>query len=325
MKTISKYKNIIIVGTNYSLLIALLLLKMEDCYIFLANNLKCNIENSILKNNIYNTNLYLKKKGIFGILNYYYNFMLYFYKVKKYKNTRTNFYVNSCLREIGILSKYNLLEDGTVDYKIAEHSKFSLKNILKLDFRRNVFNKIKKIYLTGLAPIPEEIRDKVEIIDLRELWNKKSDIEKKEILNVFGFDRRIVNSIKNKKYILYTQPLSEDKVLLEDEKIELYSKILKNYDKNNVILKKHPREKTNYKKNFPDIEVINQVFPAELLSFLDIHFEKAITIFSTAALTDKKGNVDFYGTEIHPKLLKKFGSQDNIMKRNAFLDEKEKK
>ena len=71
---------------------------------------------------------------------------------------------------------------------------------------------------------------------------------------------------------------------------------------------------------------MDQSFPAELFNLLDIKFEKAITIFSTAALTDSKVKVDFYGTEIHPKLLKKFGSQDTIMKRNAFfLDEEEKK
>ena len=70
---------------------------------------------------------------------------------------------------------------------------------------------------------------------------------------------------------------------------------------------------------------MDQVFPAELLTLLDIHFKKAITIFSTAALTDSKVKVDFYGTEIHPKLFERFGSQDTIMKRNAFLDEEEKK
>ena len=50
---------------------------------------------------------------------------------------------------------------------------------------------------------------------------------------------------------------------------------------------------------------MDQVSPAELLTLLDIHFEKAITIFSTAALTDDKVQVDFYGTEIHPKLFKR--------------------
>lgn len=229
-----------------------------------------------------------------------------------------------------LFNNFYLLEDGSMSYsrRLLKKRK-GIRKFVDVIFQRKKMlgrdSAVKKIYLTGLAPIPEEIKDKVEIINLKELWNKKSDVEKEEILNIFGFDKNIVNNIKNRKYILYTQPLSEDEVLLESEKIELYSKILEKYDKNYVVLKKHPREKTDYKKIFPDIEVMDQVFPAELLTLLDIHFEKAITIFSTAALTDDKVQVDFYGTEIHPKLFKRFGSQDKIMKRNVFLNEEEKK
>ena len=232
-----------------------------------------------------------------------------------------------------LFKNFYLIEDGSMSYSTILVDYFAkrqgIKKIIDTIFQRKKMlgrdSAVKKIYLTGLAPIPEEIKDKVEIINLKELWNKKSDVEKEEILNIFGFDKNIVNNIKNRKYILYTQPLSEDEILLENEKIELYSKILKKYNENYIVLKKHPREKTDYKKIFPDIEVMDQVFPAELLTLLDIHFEKAITIFSTAALTDDKVQVDFYGTEVHPKLFQEFGSQDIIMRRNAFLDEEEKK
>lgn len=232
-----------------------------------------------------------------------------------------------------LFKNFYLIEDGSMSYSTILVDYFAkrqgIKKIIDTIFQRKKMlgrdSAVKKIYLTGLAPIPEEIKNKVEIINLKELWDKKSDDEKEEILNIFGFDKNIINSIKNRKYILYTQPLSEDEILLESEKIELYFKILEKYDKNYVVLKKHPREKTDYKKIFPDIEVMDQVFPAELLTLLDIHFEKVITIFSTAALTDDKVQVDFYGTEIHPKLFKRFGSQDKIMKRNVFLNEEEKK
>lgn len=65
---------------------------------------------------------------------------------------------------------------------------------------------------------------------------------------------------------------------------------------------------------------MDQSFPAELFNLLDIKFKKAITIFSTAALSDKEIEIDFYGTEIHPKLMERFGSMENVMKRNAYLD-----
>lgn len=339
-------KKIFLYETERGLLFFLLLNNFfKDEYFFIIeknkknNNIKLN--NKIFKNIIIFNNKNLFYDRTIGIL---------FFR-KKYKELLQKIENNSVIlfgldhiflgSNVFYKEKIYLLEDGMMNYSFYNSPllknwktkiKKSISNFINLIFNLKVripygiSETVKKIYLTGLAPIPEEIKDKVEIINLKELWNKKSDDEKEEILNIFGFDKSIVNSIKNRKYILYTQPLSEDEVLLENEKIELYSKILKKYDKNCIVLKKHPREKTDYKKIFPDIEVMDQVFPAELLTLLDIHFEKAITIFSTAALTDSKVKVDFYGTEIHPKLLKKFGSQDTIMKRNAFfLDEEEKK
>lgn len=39
---------------------------------------------------------------------------------------------------------------------------------------------IKKIYLTGITFIPDKIKEKVEIINLKELWKKKKLEEKKK-------------------------------------------------------------------------------------------------------------------------------------------------
>ena len=178
---------------------------------------------------------------------------------------------------------------------------------------------VKKIYLTGLAQIPEEIKDKVEIVDLKKLWKLKTKEEQGGILEVFGFNREILEKIKEKNTILFTQPLSEDGILNEQEKIELYSKIILKYPKEKLIIKTHPREKTNYSKVFNEIYILEQNFPAEIFKLLEISFKKGITLFSTAVLANNCEEIDFYGTEVHPKLLKKFGSMDHIMKRNKFL------
>ena len=136
-----------------------------------------------------------------------------------------------------LFKNFYLVEDGNMSYSTILVDYFNkrqgIKKVIDTIFQRKKMlgrdSAVKKIYLTGLAPIPEGIKNKVEIVNLKELWDKKSDDEKEEILNIFGFDKNIVNSIKNRKHILYTQPLSEDEVLLENEKIELYSKILKKY------------------------------------------------------------------------------------------------
>ena len=56
-----------------------------------------------------------------------------------------------------------------------------------------------KIYLTGLASVPKEISSKVEIINLKELWNKKSILEQNKILEIFSFDLNTKEKIKDKK------------------------------------------------------------------------------------------------------------------------------
>ena len=120
------------------------------------------------------------------------------------------------------------------------------------------------------------------------------------------------------------QPLSEDELLLETEKIEIYKKIIIKYSEENIVIKPHPRETTNYKNIFPKIEIIFENFPSEFLDLYDIKFEKIITLFSTAALNLARGNFKnliFYGTRVHPKLLEKWGDSDLIMKANAFLEE----
>lgn len=81
----------------------------------------------------------------------------------------------------------------------------------------------------------------------------------------------------------------------------------------------HPREKTNYKDIFKEILVLEQSFPAEIFELLEIKFDKGITIFSTAVLSTKSKEIDFYGTEAHHKLLERFGSMEHIIKRNKFL------
>ncbi|MEG2256476.1 MAG: glycosyltransferase family 52, partial [Cetobacterium sp.] len=122
--------------------------------------------------------------------------------------------------------------------------------------------------------------------------------------------------------ILFTQPLSEDNIITEEEKIEIYLKIIKKYPKDRLIIKTHPREKTNYKNIFKEYLVLDNPFPFEILNILDVKFNKAITLFSTAALgLGKEVEVDFYGTEVHIKILERFSSCDSIMKRNCFLEE----
>lgn len=267
-----------------------------------------------------------------GFINYYYNRFKFFYEIKKLKKVEvfgSDYSIESWIfRNNGMI----LIEDGVANYLSHELQPISLKNRIKnwmkLYFSPKEYtpfgysDKVKKIYLSGLSVIPKKIEHKVEIINLKELWDKKTLEEQNEILDIFSFDSSIKEKIKGRDMILFTQPLSEDKILTEEEKIEIYSKIVKKYPKDKLIIKTHPREKTDYKNIFKEYLVLDNPFPFEILNLLDVKFTKAITLFSTAALgLGKNVETDFYGTEIHPKIFDRVGSCDNIMKRNCFLKE----
>jgi len=217
----------------------------------------------------------------------------------------------------------DLFEHGVINYQTEfDGIEQKIKRIIfKMEkpYGRNKY--VKNIFLRGSGKIPEDIKNKVKIIDLKELWNQLDFSSRNKILNVFGLDVEKLKIIETKNTILFTQPFSEDKVISEDEKIDLYKKIIKDYDRKSLVIKAHPREKTEYNKIFEDIMVLENTFPAELLLLNEFKFEKVVTISSTAvSVFFNKSEIDFYGSEVHPKILKYFGNLDFFMKRNKFIE-----
>lgn len=320
------YKQIGVFNTKYSLLIFLLLHKKmkKNTYFIFGDDMNLKFGKQIynlkkikfFNNKVLNIFIEIFENTCLKILLFNKNIPIYGQDHIRLGNKllyKKNFYV---------------IEDGVLSYK-------NIDNKNKKSLMRNFFEKIlgryphlgrsenvKKIYLTGLAPVPKEIAHKVEIINLKNLWNNKTLEEQNEILDIFSFDSDIKQKVIGKDIILFTQPLSEDNVVTENEKIAIYSKIIKKYPKERLIIKSHPRELTKYKEIFKNYLVLDNPFPFEILNLLDVRFIKAVTLFSTAALgLGDNIKVDFYGTEVHPKILKKFGSCENIMKRNCYLEE----
>lgn len=217
------------------------------------------------------------------------------------------------------------LEDGVVNYNekaLNEIINKKEKNRFFKNFRDKFLKKskiryktlglsekIQKIYLTGLMEIPEVIKNKVELVNIKEKWEKLPLEKKKKILNIFGFDNnnlKILNEEEN-KILLITQTFSEDKFISEEEKIKMYEEIINMYPGQKIVIKPHPRERTNYSKIFPNVEIIRSNFPLEVLMVLNIKFKEVVTVYSTAALNFKGiTNVNFLGTENYPKIKEKF-------------------
>lgn len=332
-------KKIFIGYTQYQLLIFLLLKEKNDKITFILPKYLERLKNNF--NEKYEIKVFdLEKPSLKSIKRY----IIYCLGLKKFIKTLnitedTILYGDNIINYL--VSNKNLLykiEDGTGNYnsKLYEEQLVSFKvklyfiieNIIFLIiFRKRLLTekeklkkRVNKYYATEIAPLNLWFENITERINLKKLWDEKTEIEKEEILNIFGVTKKLLFEF-DKKMILFTQPLSEDGIITEEKKIDLYKKILKNYDEEKIMIKPHPREKTKYATIFKKCKVIEENFPSEILKLMGIKIERAITMFSTAALHfDKDIKIDFYGTEIDKTIFETFGSQDEIMKRNAFLD-----
>lgn len=292
--------------------------------IYLLFNIK-NIENT---NFIFETRnkLNLKKYVLeeFQIKNKYYKKYILYKLFRKLSKNVNEIWIHDHLEYseyfVSKFKNIKLLEDGLLNYTHTESlkkKKIKIKNWLlggPLFIDRNRFgisDSISEIYLTNLKPIPKEIKSKVKIINLKEKWDSLDEKEKDKILNIFNFEKDKINKkLKNKKIILITQPLSEDEALTEEEKIDIYKNIIKKYNEDEILIKPHPREKTNYKKVFPNVEVLESDFPLEIQTFLLSDIKEVVTLFSTAVYNFEgiAKKIEFLGTKVNKKLIKKFGT-----------------
>lgn len=198
---------------------------------------------------------------------------------------------------------FSLLEDGLGNY--IDHAKNRtsiIKNLLLRGEEWGYSKKVDKIYLTNLATVPERLAGKVININIQEAWGKIDKTNQTKILNVFNLDKSI--SLDRIDVMLMTQPFSEDRVISEHEKIEIYRKIIRNY-KGVIAIKPHPREKTDYKSYF-SLPVMDGTVPIQFMLLFN-RPSKIVTCFSSISENDYNIPVDIYGTGMCDKLQLKYG------------------
>ena len=320
--------NIYIIYNYWELLLSLIILeqsKSKDNILIISGN---EIDNEIL--------IKLEKYYKFIKFNFKSNKFIklftFYYKINYFLPKKLNSILIHSKRIISfsdqdVVTRYfiknkkniDLYEHGSVHYQekfddLPQKIKSKIFGMEK-PYGRNKY--IKNIYLRGTGKIPKDIEDKVVLIDIEYLWSLIKKESEDRIFEIFGLDSEEIKKVRSKEIILFTQPFSEDNVLSEKEKIELYKHIIENYNIEKLLIKSHPREKTNYKKEFPKITVIDQRIPSELLLFTKANFSRVATVFSTSiSIFLKKSEVDFYGTEVHPKLFKYYGNVDFFFKKN---------
>lgn len=199
---------------------------------------------------------------------------------------------------------FTLLEDGLGNYQQAKHETLAkrIRFLLSGHKEWGYGNKVKKIILTGLNQIPDTIKYKTELVDLKKSWLECTDKKKEFINNFFFFEQ--VSEKEEIDVLLLTQPFSEDGVLTENEKIELYKRISRMY-KGKFAIKPHPRELTDYSLHFNCI-VFDNKFPVQLLLYISTP-KKIVTCFSSISSEHFNVPVESYGTAMSEKLTNYYG------------------
>lgn len=315
-------KNVFAADSVYTLLQYLLFKPQEEwdeTFFFWGNS----ISDSIKMHFKTNSATVLCHKSFFEVLRYY-----YFVSVVKWpfllkdniKRYGCDHYWFSCW--IFRKKTFELLEDGTLSY---------MYNDPGIKWKKNRYSKLKKlllgptfisknrvgiektctkIHLTGLMDSEILNDSRVEVNSFEKMWEASSSEKKKRILEIMGIDGLDLEAIKQRDVILLTDPFSEEGIISEEAKINLFKKIVKYIgSENELLIKVHPREITDYKSIFEKAYVIREKIPVQILSMIGIKFKTVYTICSTASLDfPYQYDLVYFGTDIDDELSSKLPS-----------------
>lgn len=315
-----RIKHICCVDSIYSLFIYFLLNPdmKESTFFFVSKGVAKSVRDNLpfVK---YVPSPQLNKIGVFFYHIYIYIYIMIYMKIRRIPKGLPTFghdFLRWSDYFVHSTQEFYLLEDGVGNYlypvkfsnkyKERRFYRFLVKTFPMFTLPFGLSSHVRRIYLTGIMEIPEIIRNKTEIANIDVLWNQLSELQKKDILYVYATDTKEIDDLlsTSRSVLLLTQCFSEDGVWSEDEKISNYKKLLQDYSMDDVIIKTHPREKTNYKKIFPNALVITSPIPFQLLNLLlDLKIKTAITYNSTAifCLSDKVNKITVDINNVSPQ------------------------
>lgn len=205
------------------------------------------------------------------------------------RHAEINLFYNLGLSSSYFITKYRnnffrMLEDGEHNYlpRVGRFQAFKRRHILKTVMGEGLDPEIKEIEVQHVHRLHERVRFKGKTLDLQKMQESLSAADQEKILSIF-MNGQAIEVLGDNNALLITQPLSEDGLLGEEEKITMYNKLLQQYATGlSVYIKCHPREKTDYHgKILPTFTEIPRRFPLEMLDLLkSIRFKKGITVFS---------------------------------------------
>lgn len=153
---------------------------------------------------------------------------------------------------------------------------------------------------------------KYTLLDYKKTWLDSSETKKKIIKDIYSISDKQIEQLKLAQTIVFTQPLTTDCGLTEQEQVEIYKPYIEKYIHQGIIIKPHPRDNVDYCKYYPEISMIDSKAPMQLLEAFDLNVKYAITVCSTAvSCLEGKADIIWIGSDIDNRLVEKFGHQTN--------------
>ena len=183
---------------------------------------------------------------------------------------------------------YNLIEDGLNVFKSSKFKKKQKKTdgriyrLLGFSWYNHGHSKfIKSIEVNEDKDLQIHHANTIEKNRL-EMFKKLSSKEINVIAKIFDY-APLKSITPGNKTLLLTQPLSEVSIVDHSTKIRIYQYLVKRYCTGTLYIKKHPAEKEDYQKIFPNAIILeNQTIPFEVYQLKEnFHFNRAITACST--------------------------------------------
>ena len=177
------------------------------------------------------------------------------------------------------------IEEGATQYLTPDEGIIyrSLKSLYGNQTGFWEMEKLDSLYVQRPERFPNIMQKRMKVLDLKNGIIMLSNERKHNLMDIFmkKEDKNELYVLKNMDGIIFTQPISEDGFVTEDEKIHIYANLTNFYSQyGRIALKIHPRDTSNY--DIENINIIRGTYPSELLSILGIHFKFAIGLCTSA-------------------------------------------
>ena len=173
------------------------------------------------------------------------------------------------------------LQEGKCQY-VTPNDKWWYLALKKLYGNQTTFwkmDKLKKIYVQDPSKFPKYLQNIMEPIAINFDNKKLSNIMLDIFLNMS--DQKDIENLRSSDGIIFSQPISEDGYVTEDEKKRIYEEIVSYYKSyGRVVFKRHPRDLSEY--SFEDVSIIKSRFPSEILGIMGIKFDFAVGLCTGA-------------------------------------------